>query len=65
VKGWKTIFQANGPKKKAGVAIFFFFCFEERGLFILHQTLSVYILEFTESYKTKIRIPLSYNNETR
>jgi hypothetical protein len=21
VKGWKTIFQANGPKKKAGVAI--------------------------------------------
>jgi hypothetical protein len=21
VKGWKTIFQANGPKKQAGVAI--------------------------------------------
>jgi hypothetical protein len=21
VKGWKTIFQANGPKKEAGVAI--------------------------------------------
>jgi hypothetical protein len=21
VKGWKAIFQANGPKKKAGVAI--------------------------------------------
>jgi exonuclease III len=22
VKGWKTIFQANGPKKQAGIAIF-------------------------------------------
>jgi hypothetical protein len=21
MKGWKTIFQANGPKKQAGVAI--------------------------------------------
>jgi hypothetical protein len=21
IKGWKTIFQANGPKKQAGVAI--------------------------------------------
>jgi hypothetical protein len=21
VKGWKTIFQANGPKKQAGVAM--------------------------------------------
>jgi hypothetical protein len=24
VKGWKTIFQANGPKNQAGVAILIF-----------------------------------------
>jgi hypothetical protein len=24
VKGWKTIFQANGPKKQAGVVILIF-----------------------------------------
>jgi hypothetical protein len=27
VKAWKTIFQANGLKKEAGVAILFCFCF--------------------------------------
>jgi hypothetical protein len=27
VKNWKTIFQANGPNKQAGVAILFFFYF--------------------------------------
>jgi hypothetical protein len=30
VKGWKTVFQANGPKKQAGVAILISYKIENR-----------------------------------
>ena len=47
IKGWKTIFQANGPKKQAGVAILIsnkidfqskVFKKDKEGLFITHQS---------------------------